>query len=373
MTGSFLPRSVGAALLLLGALAADLAAQTRPAGWSSGTGAFYETYDFLDPEVVGIRSVSLASVPFAVRGPVAGGVGVEVRGAFARAGLVRDDGSEVTLSGLTDTELRVSFGAWRDQVVLSAGVLLPTGSPTLTFEEAELAGLVAAELLPFRISSWGAGGGLGMVTSFAVPVGGFGIGLSAGYTAGREFEPLADGQLAYRPGDEIRLRLAVDRTIGSAAKASLLLGTQQYREDRFAGESVFQPGNRFEALASLAFAAGDVSTAVVYGGLQHRGAGRLTVTGFDTPAQDLITTGGAVRIPQGAATLVPSLDVRLFRRADGFGQGHLTALGAALEWPAGAVTIVPTLRGRFGSAVLWEDEDTAVRGLEAGLGLRLRL
>jgi hypothetical protein len=357
--------------LLLAALPAPALAQGAPSV-TAGGGTYLETYDFLDPTLIGVRRISLLSVPLAARSALVGNTAVELRGAFGRAWMERVDGTEVSLAGLTDTELRLSAAPLGDRVLLSAGVLLPTGNSSHAPEQADLAGMIAADLLPFRMSNWGSGGGAGLVSSFAAPVGDFGVGVSVGYTVGREFEPIRDGQLAYRPGDELRLRLAIDRTIGSSAKGSVVLGMQRYRDDRFAGETVFEPGNRVEAVGSLAFAVGDVSNGLAYAGIQHRGAGRLTVPDVVTPAQSLLLTGIAARVPRGGATFVPGVDVRLFRREDGIGQGHLTSVGAAFEIPAGGVVVIPTLRGRFGQALLWEGAETSVRGAELGLGLRVR-
>src|SRR5690606_28336720 len=189
-----------------------------------------------------------------------------LRSAFARGEMERSDGTEVSLSGLTDTEFRANYEIIPQLFTISAAVLLPTGQSTQTLEESELAGLVAADLLPFRVSNWGSGGGAGLVSTLTMPVGDYGVGVSAGYTMGREFEPLQDDEIGYRPGSEVRLRVAVDRNIGSTAKASLILGGQLYQDDGFGGTSVFTPGNRFEATGSLAFRAGELSSAVAYAG-----------------------------------------------------------------------------------------------------------
>lgn len=362
------------------ALAALTAAATA-LGWSSGaeaqyytgvSGAFIETYEFLDPEVLGIERVSLITVPIGAHAPVVDRVSVDLRGAFAHGMMTRSDGTEVTLSGLTDTEIRANFEVLRDMLTVSAAFLAPTGQSSQTFEESEISGLVASDLLPFRISNWGSGGGAGVVTSFTAPIGDFGFGLSAGYTVGQEFEPIADDELAYRPGDEFRVRMAIDRNFGSSSKASLVLGAQVYQEDEVSGASVFEPGNRYEAVGSYAFRAGAQSTAVVYGGFQHRDAGALLDGSLEAPAQDLFSVGAGFRIPRGITTLIPAADLRIFRREDGVGQGHLATVGASAEWPAGPVLLLPTLRGRFGKALLWDGAESSVRGAELGVGIRYR-
>jgi hypothetical protein len=364
-----LRRRASLALLVLVAAGAE---QAEAQGFTGVTGGYFETYEFLDPEASGVRRVSLATVPIGAQVPVIDRVSVELRSAFARGAMTRFDGTEITLSGFTDTELRANLEVVREILTVSAAALLPTGQATQSFEESELAGLVAADLLPFRISNWGSGGGAGFVTSFAVPVGGFGVGLSAGYTVGQEFEPLAEDELAYRPGDELRLRMVIDRNFGASSKASLILGGQSYQDDELDGAGVFEPGDRYEAIGTFAFRSGAQSSAVLYGGFQHREAGMLLDETLETPAQDLYSAGVGFRIPRGITTLLTSADVRVFRRSDGVGQGHLASLGASAEWPLGGVMALPTLRGRFGKALLWDGAESSVRGVEIGLGLRYR-
>lgn len=335
-------------------------------------GGYFETYEFLDPEVLGIQRVSLVTVPIGVQAPIIERVSVELRSAFAYGSMRRSDGSEVSLSGATDSEVRANFAVIPEMLTISAAALLPTGSSRHSAEESELAGLMAADLLPFRISNWGSGGGAGLISTFTMPIGEFGVGLSAGYTMGREFEPVAEDELAYRPGDEFRVRLALDRNFGASAKATLLVGAQTYQQDELRGASIFEPGDRFEALASFAFRAGNQSTGVAYGGIQHRGEGRLVEQGFVTPAQDLINAGVGFRLPRGTSTLMPAAELRIFRRADGTGQGHLGVVGFSAEVPAGSVVVIPSLRGRFGQALLWDGAESSVRGAELGVGLRYR-
>lgn len=364
-----------AACAALLALPAPLASQLAAGSLAVGASVVHERYDFLSPLTIGVRTVTLSTVPVAARALLHPRIGLELSTAFARGHLtgVDDMGdSDVELSGLTDTEVRANFAVIPDRLTVTAAILLPTGVATQTGAQTQLAGLVAADLLPFRISNWGTGGGLGLITTYAVPVGDFGLAMSAGYTVGREFEPIEGGDLAYRPGNELRVRLALDRSVGASGTVSLLLGAQHYANDQVRGESFFQPGNRVEALASYVFGVGDQSSGAVYAGVQHRGEGTRTPTELTTPAQDLINAGAGFRLPIGDATLVPAVDLRVFRRSDGIGQGALASVGSSAELPlAPGVRLVPALRTRFGEVLLWEGAETSVRGLELSLGLRV--
>jgi hypothetical protein len=369
-----------AAAMAWPALAAS--AQGIPGPWQTGVGAGFETYEFLDAGELGLERLSLVTLPFAVRGRPLDRLQLQLSGAFARGTITRTDGSEATLSGPTDTELRASYVFGRDLVVVSASYLLPTGSSAHTLDEAEVAGTIAADLLPFRISQWGSGGGLALSTAVAVPVNGFGVGVSVGYTLAQEYDALqlSDQEAwRYRPGDELRLRLGIDRTVGETGKAALVFNLQRYDEDRLRGQGLLQPGSRYDVTGSYSFAAGPAANGVTYLGIAHRNAATFGAeagqdpffAGMEIPAQDLVFAGAGFRVPVREGVIVPTVEGRLFRRSDGLNQGHLMGLGAALEWPVGSVLLIPSVRSRFGKVLLWEGEEASFRGGEAALTLRL--
>lgn len=350
----------------------DLSGQTVPLRGAVATGVAFETYEFLDPEEVGLRRVSLLSLPFGVYAEPMPRFGLSLNGAFARGSVERLEEPTATISGLTDTVVQLAYTVGRDLLVISAGYLFPTGHSTHTPDEAEVAGIIAADLLPFRVSNWGSGGGLGINTAVAVPVGGFGLGMSVGYTVAREFDALelTDDTWTYRPGNELRLRFGVDRTVGPASKAALVLNVQRFAEDRLQGENLYQPGNRFDIIGSYSFAAGPGTSGIGYLGWGHRDAAVFALDNQQLPAQDLILIGGGLRVPLNNRVLVPVAEVRTLRREDGFQQSHLGSLGASLEWPFGRATVIPTVRGRFGTILLWEGETASVRGVELGFSVR---
>jgi hypothetical protein len=362
--------------------AVSASAQGLPGAWQAGAGAGYETYQFLDASELGVDRVSLFTLPFAVRGRPLDRLHLQLSGAYAHGTLKRTDGSEATLSGATDTELRASYTFGRDLVVVSAAYLLPTGSSTHNLDEAEVAGTIAADLLPFRIGQWGGGGRLALSTAVAVPVNGFGVGFSLGYTVAQEYEALRlpdQEAWTYRPGDELRLRLGIDRTFGATGKAALVFSLQRYDEDALGGTGLLQPGNRYDVTGSYAFAAGPAATGVAYLGVAHRNAATFGAAaenepffaGMEIPAQDLVFAGGGLRLPVADRVFVPTVEGRLFRRSDGLNQGHLMGIGAALEWPVGSVVLLPSVRSRFGKVLLWEGAEAPFRGGEIALTIRM--
>jgi hypothetical protein len=352
---------------------AQVAAAGPPAAQAGGES---ETYRFGTPGALGIRTVSLFTLPWSVRAPVGGRTSVEVSGAWARGSLVRGDGTRATLGGLTDTQVRVARAFGRDRVTLALLAAIPTGHSRNTPDQAEVANAVSADLLPFRISNWGTGGGVGLSAAVAERWRGFGIGVSGGYTVARSFQPFeaSDGtELTYRPGDEAKLRVAADHTVGRSSKAALQVTWQHFDTDRFGGRNLYRAGGRLQVVGSVQGAVAGYE-GVAWAGVLHRGHG--TSLGEDSPGapvQDLWLGGAGLRVPYGRAAVTWGVDGRLFRVADGLGQGYYAGIGGTGELPAGRLTLLPTARLRLGRVVASGSERTGVRGLDLGVSIRRSL
>jgi len=357
------------ALALAPARAAAQAPGDAPP-FAAAAGARLERYTFGDAATVGIERVSLFTVPLAAETRVAGRVRLTVSGAFASASLRRADGSEATLAGPTDTEVRATLPLAGDWLTVSGVAVLPTGRQRLAAGELEVAAVVASDLLPFAISHWGSGGGAGGSVALARRFGTVGMGVSGGYRASREYRALDDDDAAYRPGDERFVRVALDRSF-SGAKATLQVSVIRYTHDRVDGGTLYRSGDRFQAIGSYALSGPGRSTAVFYAGVLHRQEGsRLAGVADGLPGQDLVLAGGGARLAVGRGAFLPSADARVFRSSDGLGQGYGVGLGASAEWPMGGTVLVPSARVRVGRVVVLEGVESPFTGTELGLSLR---
>ena len=338
-----------------------------------GAGAYHEVYTFGNPDATNIKTLSLTTLPFGVRVPLVARSSISINGSYAAGSIVQADESEITLSGLTDTELSlaVPFGTRTFSATVTGILVLPTGHATHSPAEATVAGVIAADLLPFRISHWGSGAGAGMNIGAVRAFNRGSVGLSAGYLVGREFEPSQADRFTYRPGNQLQVRAAVDHRVGSAGKVTASLLFEQYSEDVREGTNLFQAGNRYQAVGSYAFAVGRRASGVLYAGGLHREQGTLLLDpGTAMPSQNLLLAGAGLRMPLGGGVLLPSVDTRLFRSADGVGQGHLTGVGASWERRAGSVTLMPNLRARFGNVLVREGSESGLLGSDVGLAVR---
>ena len=361
------------------ALLACLVAAQRSAvgaqlpGAAAAAGARFETYDFSTADSVNIKSVSLLTVPLTARVRLARTIDLAIDGAFASATLTRPGAAQEKLSGLTDTDVRLTYSMADDRVRLSAVGLVPTGKSELTAAQMDLAGVIAADLLPFAISHWGSGGGLGLNAAVALPMSdGTSFGLSGGYVVAREFSPLSQSTFAYRPGNQLQLRGAADHTFGAAAKASLQLTYVHFSQDQSGGANLYQAGDRLQGVGSLAFASGSAGSGVVYLGYLRRQRGQYTNVVTVTPAQNLVYAGTAFRQPIGGSVLVPSLDLRLLGNEAGVEQGTTVSAGTGLELNAGSVVFVPAARARFGTLTVRAGQKSGFTGFEVGVTLRSR-
>jgi hypothetical protein len=337
-------------------------------------GLTFETYNFGDGESIGIESVRLITAPFGAGVTLNDRFGLSVRGAWASGSLSLASGDESTIDGLTDTEVRASYTAGRDMVTFTAIALVPTGLDLLTAEQVEVAGVVAADVLPFRISNWGTGGGFGGSVAFAVPIGAFGTGLSIGYVTTRDWEPVETSpSFVYRPGNQLHVTAAIDRSVGPTGKLGLRASFLTYDADRVNDVNLYNAGNRIEATASYAFAAGLRSSAIVWGGLHHRDAGALEDPSANTPvspASDILFAGALFRLPVAHGVLQPGLDIRAVSGGDDASTGYTLTAGVSAELPTRSVTLAPSVKARFGSVDAGDGASSGVTGLDLGMVVR---
>lgn len=344
-----------------------------------GGGVVYESYAFDAPEATGFESVSLITAPFGAGFEVTSGFEVTLSGAFARGEMSLADGDTREISGLTDTAIRATWTAGRDLVAISGAVYLPTGKVEHTAEEARVAGAIAYDLLPFRISNWGTGGGADGSVAVAVPVGdGVSLGARVGYRMMAEHEPfdataVGGETFVYDPGDQLYVRAALDANVGTGSKLSVSATWQTFGEDTSEGTNLFRTGDRLQGLASLAFPTVANGSGWVYAGAQHRTEGTFLELepSADRPSQTLFFGGVGARLRTGGLAFLPVADVRVLRTEDGLGQGFTTSLGGSLEIPLGAgPELVPSGKFRFGNALVSEGVESGFTGFEAGLTVR---
>lgn len=361
-------RALGASALVtaLWVTPAELAAQSP---LQVGGAATFERYAFAEEDGSELESISLLSLPFEARAELASNVSLTARGAWAQGRVAWRDGTEMELSGPTDTELRLSWELARRAIRVELLGYLPSGKTTHDAEEAVVAGIIAADLLPFRISNWGSAGSVGMSVSGARRFGKVGAGAAVAYRVSGDFDPVQDQQFVYEPGDELQVRLGLDYALTRSQKLSLALSYRSYEADIANETNLFQTGDRMIGLATWSFPTGRKSAGAVYSGILHREQGTfLDVAAPDVPSQNLVLLGGMMRAPLQGGFIVPRVDARVIRQSGAGGDGFVIGAGAAFEAPVGQqLTLLPTFTARFGSVEPTTGVDAGFTGFDVGL------
>jgi hypothetical protein len=287
------------------------------------------------------------------------------------------------LDGLVDTQVRGSWTAapW---MVLTLGVNVPTGNSGHDSEEAVVAGALATELFGFREASWGTGLAVTSGLAMAHRAGDWGIGIGGSYRVASEFEPRAETDLKYQPGNELRARLALDRSFGQSSKFTGGLTFQSFSDDQLDGRDLFASGNRYRGDVALSFRSGPSTSWPLYVADIWREEGDLTlqvlssggaVTGdsiLTVGSQNLLIAGisGSLRA-SGSVTIRPTVDVRVQSQARSVaGDGWLVGGGGDVPIRAGSLDLFPGARVFVGSLSGPTGESGSVFGGEASLTVR---
>ncbi|MFL5391919.1 MAG: hypothetical protein ACJ79G_03695 [Myxococcales bacterium] len=211
-----------------------LAAQGKLAGFTeSGFGPVFELWRFSgdgipQPTVDGsgnvrVTRVSQWSLPLTLSVPVGNRWTVDVTGAFA-SGEVKLSGVDpligkkgYSLSGLSDVRVRATGRVVGDNVLVTAGLNVPTGKTELDEEELSALRVLAAPALSLQVPVLGIGssGTLGVV--LARQIGPWAWALGAAYEMRNKYTPIsvaAGLPVDLSPGDAVRVSLGTDRLIG---------------------------------------------------------------------------------------------------------------------------------------------------------------
>ena len=357
---------------LLAALAVVLAAAAAappgaPAQSAAGTGLEYQHISFSEAPEVGLESVSLLTIPLSGRAVITEDLRLRIGSTLAYGDAVRLDGSESSVSGLTDTDVSVSYTFGRDVLTLTAVGRLPTGKAEYTITELDAMGVFASDLFPFRLSNWGTGGGAGFQATTTGSMGEARTALTVGYFRSGEFDPVEGQVTAYRPGDNLNARGALNVPTGEAGHFDFQLALQWFGDDELQEATVFSAGNRYEAVARYTYPVAGRSAVYMYSGYQKRAEGTRLQLNQPTTSQNLVLlgTGARVRLEDGLV-LSPRLDTRILNRGDDTSEGYDVRVGTRLEWATGDLLLGSMIRGHLGHLTVGEGLESGFRGFDLG-------
>ena len=261
--------------------------------------------------------------------PISSALNVDVGTAFASASVSQTGsttGSSSSVSGLTDTQVRANYTFGSDFVVLTGGLNLPTGRATVNQSEILAAGLIGNDFLAFPISYMGTGLGATAGLAVARPINDWNWGFGLSMRRSADYEPFAaqSGQppLHFQPGNEYRVRLGVDRPVGTG-QASLGITYSKFGNDNIGG-SLYNTGDRFIVQGGYAntYGPGDLS---VNAWNMFRGSGTLA----DSSAlghENLTSITVGYGLAAGSGQFVPTLELRNWMQ-DGASTSMMANLG----------------------------------------------
>lgn len=189
------------------------------------------------------RTLSQWSLPVAAVVPFRDQWQVSLQGSGASAG---GDNLQ-TISGLSDFQVSLSYAqpAGEGSVIFNASLNAPTGKENLTPGEFNTAALLSHDFYRFRVASFGEGLGGRTGVTWAVPVGeSVVLGLGGSFQYRGSYEPWAEGQREYNPGEEGRLTGGIDLQLSRTSALSGDLSFFRYGTDTIEGVEQFNTGNR---------------------------------------------------------------------------------------------------------------------------------
>ena len=209
----------------------------------------WESYSF--DEGLGFESLSEVSLPVVVGLDIGDRTSFVVSSGYASVTASADGGAaDVTVSGVLDTEARLTLDLVPRRVSLVLSGILPTGVTDVAGDGGPVLGLIAAEALDFSVVRLGSGGGVGGGVIAAIPAGRFALGLAATFNQAQEYAPVDEGAL-YKPGAELRLRIGAEGPVGPTTYVRVAGIVSRRGEDSFGGTPQPDPGAQTSLYAAV--------------------------------------------------------------------------------------------------------------------------
>lgn len=280
--------------------------------------------------------------PIAFAMPVSERLSLDVGAYYAST-----ESEDNSLSGFTDTQVRASYVFGRDALVATLMVNLPTGT-TQEFNQTATSGAAAANFLSFPVNAYRTGTSVTGGLAAATELGSWNVGLAGSVRMSGEYEPFSDIGTRYSPGTEARLKLGLERLLGSS-RLTFGLTFSTFGHDNFedlggtGGSGQYQPGSRFISEVALAFLAGSGSITGYMWDYYRKSADG------SSNKENILAIGASGSWPIGSnLRLEPLVEGRFWSPQEG--NGKLFGAGTALHIPMGdRFTISPSGRFDFGS------------------------
>ena len=239
--------------------------------WAGYTGFQFQSYSISGTATS--KSTEWA-IPLVMVAPLGDRMSADLTAHYANAKVSTTGQPDETLSGLTDTQLRLLYTLNRDRAVVSLAVNLPTGRHTLTSDQFKVYGAIGTNYLSFPVPDFGTAFGATAGLAYATPAGAWNVGLSGAIRYTGSYAPLdTTPKTTYKPGIEIRGRLGADRLMGQSSRLLLGLTASTFSNDQLNGGTLgtgsFSPGLRIIGDAGWTSAIGNNTLSIAIWDYYH--------------------------------------------------------------------------------------------------------
>jgi len=282
----------------------------EPPRTAARTGPIFEAYSF--GAGLAFKSVSELTVPVTASHQF-GRLSLDIAGAYASATVRAEDGSESSMSGLTDTDVRATLAIVPGRLLVTFVGTLPTGTKALPDTTLPLFSILATDLFDFTTPSFGSGGGVTRGIATATRWGSWAVGGGASLRYSGSYEAVEGGG-ELKPGNEARARIGAEGPLGGGNYMRVALLYTLTQHDELSGGSPSVSGDRFLFYSHVSMPLGRSSLSL-YGFDMYRMRPRkfnTTATSvIEVPRGNVFCLGARVEHPLSPrATLAPSVELR---------------------------------------------------------------
>jgi hypothetical protein len=315
------------------------------------------------------RTVSQTAFPLVFVIPFSERISVDVTTAYAVSDVITGGQSISAIKGLTDMQVRANIQAGLENMVFTVGLNLPTGQYTIPEGQQEAAGQIGNDFLNFPISSMGNGLGATGGVAYARPIGAWNLGGGMSFRKSTEFAAysVSGDDFTFTPGDEIRLRVGLDRPVGDGQMA-FGLSYSAFGDD-IADATTYSTGDRIIVNGSWSRPVGGADLFLSAWNLYRLAGERL---GDAAPNENVLNLNGALSFDVADFLVQPSMEARLWQQG-GVRAGNMINLGVRVRWAVGSVALYPQFGYSIGTVYSVEDgTESDVSGLRGSLTVRYR-
>lgn len=364
-----------------GALLSVPAASAAQQGVDVRVSSLFESYTF--DAGLPFKKVTEFTVPLVITYQLGRFGNIALSSGYATVSLTSSNPTQLadqTVSGVLDTEARLSVNVVPGRLVALFTGSVPTGVKTVAFEELSILGAISSDVIGFSTSNFGTGGSVGGGFAGAVPLGRMAVGFGATYKRSLEYQPVLGQPDDLRPGAEVRLRTGIEGPIARRTYIRLAGIYARRGKDHIDEAARNGVGNRIVGYAAVNQGLGS-SQITLYAFDVFRGNPQIeqTATGAAfLPRGNLFGVGGELSIPLGFTTsVVPRFEYRLSNAAPDTVNTSFERLGQSLrvgaDFRARAmqnVAVVLHVDGLTGS-VRQSGTDIGITGFRAALHIEL--